>query len=350
MRLERTIIHVDMDCFYAAIEVREHPHLAGKPVAVGGSSSRRGVLTTANYEARRYGCRSAMSTFKALRLCPHLTVLPVRFELYRAESQRIRQIFEDFTGWIEPLSLDEAYLDVSHLRSGGASVAAEIRARIFEETRLTASAGIASNKFLAKVASDLNKPNGQLEIAPGEVEAFVRELPAAKIWGVGKRTAERLQSLGVRTCGDLQRWDLAGLTREFGKFGVDLYRLCRGQDERPVTPDRERKSLSNERTFAEDLEELGEALEKLEMIVEELALDWSERFRDRRIAKSFVKLKFSDFQTTTAECPARSLERGAYVGLLEQAWKRRGRRTVRLLGAGIRFAPVGMAEQLEFTV
>jgi DNA polymerase-4 len=346
----RTIIHVDMDCFYAAIEVREHPHLRGLPVAVGGRSSRRGVLTTANYEARKFGCRSAMPTFKALRLCPQLTVLPVRFELYRSESQRIREIFEGFTGLIEPLSLDEAYLDVTHLRSGGASVAAEIRARIFEETRLTASAGIGPNKFLAKVASDLNKPNGQFEIAPDEVDSFMTALPISKIWGVGKRTAERLQALGARTCGDLQGWGIATLTREFGKFGVELYHLCRGRDERLVTPDRERKSVSNERTFAEDLEELGEALEKLDVILEELAGDLRLRHGGRRIAKSFVKLKFSDFQTTSAECAARALEPGAYAALLEEAWARRGRRTVRLIGAGVRFVPMGAPEQLEFPV
>jgi DNA polymerase-4 len=350
MASRRTIIHIDMDCFYAAIEVREHPHLAGTPVAVGGRSTHRGVLTTANYEARKFGCRSAMPAYKALRLCPHLTILPVRFDLYRAESGRIREIYEDFTGLVEPLSLDEAYLDVSHLRSTGGHVASEIRVRIWERTRLTASAGIAPNKFLAKVASDLNKPNGQFELAVDQIPSFMAELPASKIWGVGERTAARLQALGVRTCGDLQRWELPALTREFGKFGVDLYHLCRGADDRAVVPDRERKSLSTERTYSEDVTELSEASERLESILEELIADHATGSADRRIVKSFVKLKFSDFQSTTAECPARSIEPAAYDRLLEEAWGRRGTRNIRLIGAGIRFAPPGMAEQLELNV
>ncbi len=347
----RTIIHIDMDCFYAAIEVRERPDLAGQPVAVGGRSSRRGVLTTANYEARRFGCRSAMPTFKALRLCPHLIVLPVRFDLYRAESRRIRELFEAFTGLIEPLSLDEAYLDVSHLRSRGRHVAAEIRARIREETGLAASAGIAPNKFLAKVASDWNKPDGQFEIREEEVVAFMAELPASRIWGVGKRTAERLHALGVRTCGDLQRWDLPALTREFGRFGVDLFRLCRGLDDRPVVPDRERKSLSVERTFPEDVESPDQGWERLEEILGELVADRDSAHADRRLVKSFVKLKFSDFRSTTAECPARAVSPDTYARLFEEAWSRREGRGVRLIGAGVRFAPAqGHAEQLELEV
>jgi len=350
MPAARTIVHIDMDCFYAAIEVREYPHLAGTPVAVGGRSTHRGVLTTANYEARKFGCRSAMPAFKALRLCPHLTILPVRFDLYRAESQRIQGIFEAFTGLIEPLSLDEAYLDVTHLRSRGGHVAAEIRARIFEETRLTASAGIAPNKFLAKVASDLNKPNGQYEVLEAEIPAFMQDLPATKIWGVGKRTAERLEALGVRTCGDLQCWKLPALTREFGKFGLDLYQLCRGQDDRLVLPDRERKSVSTERTFSEDVTSLHDGMEKLESILEELTADLASGHTDRRIAKSFVKLKFSDFRSTTAECAARSVEPDAYGRLLEEAWSRRGEQNVRLIGAGVRFASMCVAEQLELGV
>ncbi|MEM7010896.1 MAG: DNA polymerase IV, partial [Verrucomicrobiota bacterium] len=235
-----------MDCFYAAIEMREDPSLVGKPIAVGGGS-KRGVLTTANYEARKFGCRSAMPGWKARELCPQLIFLPVRFDLYREESRRIRQVFAQFTDLIEPLSLDEAYLDVSHLRSQGSSIAGEIRARIFENTQLTASAGIAPNKFLAKVASDWQKPNGQFEIGDDDVAEFVQQLPVRKIWGVGKRTAEKLERLGAKTCGDLQRWPLNDLTREFGKFGVGLYHLSRGQDDRQVNPDRERKSLVAER-------------------------------------------------------------------------------------------------------
>jgi len=335
----RKIVHIDMDCFYAAIEMREHPELAGLPIAVGGRSTSRGVLTTANYEARRYGCRSAMPTFKALRLCPKLVVLPVRFDLYREEARRIREIFAEFSELIEPLSLDEAYLDVSHLRSTGASVASEIRARIFEETNLTASAGIAPNKFLAKIASDWRKPNGQFELTEPEIPDFMKELPVGKIWGVGKRTAEKFEGLGVRTCGDLQRWQLPRLTQEFGKFGVALYRLCRGEDDREVNPDRERKSLSNERTFRENLESLDDCRDRLDGIYDELVEDYDSKCSERRIAKSFIKLKFNDFKTTTAECVMNALDRQVYDQLLEEAWSRREGRTVRLIGAGVRFVP-----------
>jgi DNA polymerase-4 len=348
MAAARTILHVDMDCFYAAIEVREHPHLAGTPVAVGGRSHRRGVLTTANYEARRFGCRSAMPTFQALRLCPQLTVLPVRFDLYREESRRVRGILEVFSGLIEPLSLDEAYVDVSHLRSRGGSVAAEIRARIREETGLTASAGVAPNKFLAKVASDWRKPDGQFELTEEDVPGFMETLPTSRIWGVGKRTADRLAARGVRTCGELQRWSLLDLTREFGKFGLDLHRLCRGQDDRPVVPDRERKSVSTERTFPEDVESLEEARAKLGDLLDELRGDLRSGHADRLIVKAFVKLRFSDFRSTTAEGPAREIVPGLHDRLLADAWERRGGCRVRLIGAGVRFAPRAAGpEQLE---
>ncbi len=339
-----------MDCFYAAIEMRENPDLAGKPVAVGGRASNRGVLTTANYEARKFGCRSAMPTYRAMQLCPKLIVLPVRFELYREESRRIRAIFEQFTPTVEPLSLDEAYLDVSHLNSKGASIAAEIRARILETTQLAASAGIAPNKFLAKIASDWNKPNGQFELGQADIPDFMKTLPVREIWGVGKRTAEKLERLGAKTCGDLQNRDLSTLTREFGKFGADLYQLCRGLDEREVRVDRERKSLSNERTFSRDLTTLEECRTTLDAILEELAADL-EKVSERRVAKSFIKLKFNDFQTTTAECAANSLRSEIYENLLSEAWERRKGRTVRLIGAGVRFVPLAVhGEQLELEI
>ena len=346
----RKIIHVDMDCFYAAIEMREHPELAGQPIAVGGRSSKRGVLTTANYEARKFGCRSAMPTYKALRLCPHLVVLPVRFDLYRDESTRIRTIFERFTSLIEPLSLDEAYLDVSHLNSKAANVAAEIRAQIFEETSLAASAGIAPNKFLAKIASDWRKPNGQFEVRTSDIGEFMKDLPVSEIWGVGQRTAEKLARFGAKTCGDLQNWDLTKLTREFGKFGIDLYQLSRGEDERSINTNRERKSLSSEHTYAEDLTSLEECGTRLERILDELKEDLG-KASERRIAKAFIKLKFNDFKTTTAECAAATVDLSIYESLLAEAWERRSGRTVRLLGAGVRFVPLGgPTEQLELAM
>lgn len=338
--MERKIVHVDMDCFYAAIEEREEPALRGKPVAVGGRSRERGVLTTANYEARKFGCRSAMPVFKAMQLCPYLILLPVRFELYQAESARIREILRRFTPVIEPLSLDEAYLDLSHLKSSPGLVAAEIRAQIWEDRGLRASAGVAPNKFLAKVASDWRKPNGQYEIRPEDVPEFMMDLPVRRIWGVGKRTAEKLEGLGVRTCGDLQRWELRRLTREFGKFGVDLFQLCRGEDERPVVPNRERKSLSNERTFAEDLERVEEGRTQLAVLLEELRAELAGPADERRVVKCFVKLKFHDFRTTTVECAGTGAEDWVFENLLEEGWNRGKGRRVRLLGAGVRFADV----------
>ncbi|MEY3897175.1 MAG: polymerase, partial [Verrucomicrobiota bacterium] len=244
-----------MDCFYAAIEERENPALRGKPVGVGGSE-RRGVLTTANYEARKFGCRSAMPVFKALALCPHLILVPVQFDLYRAVSSRIRAIFGRFTELIEPLSLDEAYLDVTHLQSSGAAIAREIRAQILEETGLTASAGISSNKLIAKIASDWHKPNGQKQVAEDEIPAFMAALPVGRIWGVGKKMREKLTALGIETCADLQQLDQIELSQRFGKWGIELWHLCRGIDDRAVTPDRTRKSVSSETTFSENIVDL----------------------------------------------------------------------------------------------
>lgn len=345
---ERKIIHVDMDCFYAAIELRERPELQGRPVAVGGSSG-RGVLTTCNYEARAFGCHSAMPAFKARALCPELILLPTNFELYRRESARIREIFAQFTDLIEPLSLDEAYLDVSHLDSEAATIAWEIRERIRLETRLTASAGIAPNKFLAKIASDWRKPDGQFEVRREEIDAFLTGLPVKKIWGVGKRTAQRLNEAGIHTCGDLRGHSEVALVRRFGKFGRSLYALCRGIDDRPVNPHRERKSLSNERTFRENLTELDEGLERLEELMLELQEDLAGRHDDREIRECVVKVKFEDFQVTSAQRAAETVEPGLMRDLLVEAWDRGGGRSVRLIGAGVRFRPLTDAtvEQLE---
>ena len=323
-----------MDCFYAAIEMRERPELAGKPVAVGGSN--RGVLTTCNYIAREYGCRSAMPAFKALELCPQLVLLPVRFELYRAESARVRAIFREFTEWIEPLSLDEAYLDVSHLQSEASSIAAEVRTRIREETGLTASAGIAPNKFLAKVASDWRKPDGQFEVTKETVDDFMKSLPVRKIWGVGKRTAERLNRLGIETCGDLQEWNEFDLHRHFGKFGSELFRLCRGIDDRRINPNRERKSVSNERTFRSNLLRVEEGQLRLEELIGELVEDLH-KHRDRAIREGFIKVKFEDFELTSAQQPMSRIDPEAFARLLDEAWSRGEGKSVRLIGAGVRF-------------
>lgn len=344
----RKIIHVDMDCFYAAIEIREQPELAGKPVAVGGSSG-RGVLTTCNYEAREFGCRSAMPAFKARDLCPDLILLPVRFGLYRKESARIRMIFSQFTDLIEPLSLDEAYLDVSHLRSEASTIAWEIRQRIRIETGLAASAGIAPNKFIAKIASDWRKPDGQFEVREEELHDFLTDLPVSKIWGVGKRTAARLHEAGMRTCGEVRERSEVELVQRFGKFGRSLYRLSRGIDDRPVNPNRERKSVSNERTFRENLTTVEEGLAELEKLIAELQEDLAGRHEDRTIRECVVKVKFEDFQITSAQRGGDHVDPEAFRELLAEAWERGGGKSVRLIGAGVRFRPLAgtEAEQLE---
>jgi DNA polymerase-4 len=343
----RKIIHIDMDCFYAAIEQRDDPTLRGKPVAVAGKD-RRSVLTTANYEARKYGCRSAMPVFKALELCPHLVLVPVRFDHYRAVSSRIRAIFGRFTELIEPLSLDEAYLDVSQLQSAAASVAREIRAQISEETRLTASAGISSNKLIAKIASDWNKPNGQFEVTAEEIPAFIAALPVRRLWGVGSKMAEKLAALGVTTCAELQRFDQVDLSRRFGKWGLELWELCRGIDERPVTPDRTRKSLSSELTFSENIQVLPALLPPLRGMLAGLAEDVATHHSDRVIRSLVVKLKFADFERTTAERAGHALEPAVFEELLGEAWKRGRNRSVRLLGVGVRFEDPREEQQLEF--
>jgi len=332
----RKIIHLDMDCFYAAVEMREHPELAGRPIAVGGGS-RRGVVTTCNYEARKFGIHSAMPGFQARERCAHLVFLPCRFDLYRAESAKIRAILRDYTPLVEPLSLDEAYLDVTAGDRYAWDMAKEIRARIFSETKLTASAGIAPNKMLAKIASDWRKPNGQFAITPDQVESFLRDLPVRKIWGIGPKSAERFAQEGIKTCGDLQKLPLAELARRHGKWGHELYRLCRGDDDRAVEPDRVRKSLSNERTYGENLTTLQACREALEELVRELQEELRLKAGDRIVRKAVVKVKFADFTRTTRECVSANPDMETYQSLLAEAWARR-HQPVRLLGAGVRFA------------
>ncbi|HEX7262224.1 MAG TPA: DNA polymerase IV, partial [Luteolibacter sp.] len=319
----------------------------GKPMGVSGSD-RRSVLTTANYEARKYGCRSAMPVFKALELYPQLILVPVRFDLYRAVSSQIRAIFGRFTDLIEPLSLDEAYLDVSHLQSSGAAIAREIRAQIFEETGLTASAGISSNKLIAKIASDWHKPNGQKDVPAEEIPAFVAALPVGRIWGVGKKMREKLTALGIETCADLQRLDQIELSRRFGKWGIELWHLCRGIDDRPVTPDRTRKSVSSETTFGENIRVFPALIPPMRGMLEGLAEDLAKSHADRVIRSLVVKMKFADFHRTTAERAGHLVDPIIFEELLTEAWKRGNNRAVRLLGVGVRFEDPKEEEQLEF--
>jgi DNA polymerase-4 len=342
----RKIIHVDMDCFYAAVEERERPELRGRAVGVGGAREGRGVLTTCNYEARKYGVHSAMPTFQALAKCPHLVVVPTRFDLYRAESARIRAIFQEYTALVEPLSLDEAYLDVSHLERPATEIAREIRDRIFQLTALTASAGIAPNKMLAKIASDFRKPNGQHTVRPEAVDAFMQTLPVRKIPGIGGVMAQRLAELGVETCGQLQAFAADDLARRFGKFGLEVYQRCRGLDERAVEAHRERKSLSNERTFNSNLSKLADCQARLEDLFSELCEELTAKAADRPISKVFVKLRFADFSRTTVERGGEAPDLEQYRLLLAEGWQRRepAKRSVRLLGVGVRFAPAEESE------
>jgi len=326
-----------MDCFYAAIEVRDRPSLRGKPVGVGGARDRRGVLTTCNYEARKFGVRSAMPTFMALQRCPNLIVVPTRFDVYRREAAVIRGVLYRFTPLIEPLSLDEAYLDVTAHPNAPAALAHEIRSTIFRKTKLTSSAGIGPNKLIAKIASEINKPNGQCEVKPEEIGDFMKDLPVRKIWGIGEKSERKLEELGVKTCGELQRFSRSELVDLFGKFGLDLYDLCRGIDVRPVEPDRPRKSLSTEETFAADLTTLEECEEKLEELFQDLMADLAQKESTREITKIFVKLKFDDFTRTTAERAGLTPALQDFRLLLAEAFARAGK-PVRLIGLGVRFA------------
>ena len=333
----RAIIHLDMDCFYAAIEVRDRPSLRGKPVGVGGARDRRGVLTTCNYEARKFGVRSAMPTFMAMQRCPDLIVLPTRFDVYRREAAVIRGILHRFTSLIEPLSLDEAYLDVTEHPGAPGPLAQVIRGTIFRKTKLTSSAGIGPNKLIAKIASEINKPNGQFEVMPEQVPEFMEKLPVRKIWGIGEKSERKLEELSVKTCGELQRFSRPELVDLFGKFGLDLYNLCRGIDDRPVEPDRPRKSLSTEETFAVDLTTLEQCEEKLEELFQDLMADLAQKESTREVTKIFVKLKFNDFTRTTAERVDLAPTLEDFRSLLAEAFARTGK-PVRLIGVGVRFA------------
>jgi len=295
----RKIIHVDMDAFYASVEQRDDPSLRGRPVAVG-HGARRGVVAAASYEARAFGVRSALPSVTALRQCPDLVFVPPRFEVYRAVSAQIHAIFAEFTDLIEPLALDEAYLDVTANRAGLDTAwltAKAIRARILEETGLSASAGVSYNKFLAKLASGQRKPNGQFAIQPHEGEAFVEALPVAKFHGVGPATAAKMHALGVQTGADLKALSLGELQARFGKSGGWYFGIARGVDERAVNPSRERKSSGSETTFDADLTDP----DRIKAGVLAMANDvwvWCEK-TGRRGRTVTVKVKWADFQNTT---------------------------------------------------
>lgn len=344
----RKIIHLDADCFFAAIEMRDDPSLVNRPIAVGGRSESRGVISTCNYEARRFGVRSAMPTSHAKRLCPDLLVLPHRMDAYREASLQMRSIFYEYTELIEPLSLDEAFLDVSdsEFHQGSATlIAREIRARIHKEIGITVSAGIAPNKFLAKIASDWNKPNGQFVITPEKVSEFVAQLPVKKIYGVGKAMTNKLAELNIFNCSDLHKFSVFELTQRFGQMGTRLYHLSRGVDERQVNADRRRKSLSVENTFAQDLPGLAQCQNEIPALCQQLAIRLRRVDDDYQIVKLLVKLKFSDFSTTTIERSASTVSLSELQSLCAEAYERKAM-PVRLIGVGVRFIDLREGKEL----
>ena len=295
----RKILHVDMDAFYASVEQRDDPALRGRPVAVGGAGG-RGVVAAASYEARAFGVRSAMPSARAQRLCPGLVFVPPRFEVYRAVSREVRDVFFEYTPLVEPLSLDEAYLDVTANLKGiptAARTATEIRAEILGRTGLTASAGVSYNKFLAKLASGRRKPNGQFVITPEMGPAFVEDLPASRFHGVGPATAAKMERLGIHTGRDLRERPLAFLQEHFGKAGAHFHAVARGEDDRPVRPDRPRKSAGSETTYPRDLGTAEEVEAGVEALADEV-WGWCERTGafGRTVT---VKLRYADFRTLT---------------------------------------------------
>jgi DNA polymerase IV len=345
----RKIIHIDMDCFYAAIEMRDYPSLANVPIAVGGSPDRRGVISTCNYYARQFGVRSAMAAGYALKLCPDLVIQPTRMSVYREESEFIRDIFSEYSDKIEPLSLDEAYLDVTGSAHHGGSaswIAEAIRARIYEARQLTASAGIAPNKSLAKIASDWHKPNGQMVITPEKITGFMLMLPVKKLFGVGPVMASRLQAMGIQTCGELQQISKIILAKQFGSMGERLYDLSRGIDHREVESMRIRKSISVEETYVSDLNNMNSCLAEIPDLLKRLEARIQKAGDIPSIHNLFVKLKFNDFQQTTVERLAHQIDLDLIHQLLEEGWARK-KLPVRLLGLGVRLIETEASDSLH---
>jgi DNA polymerase-4 len=300
------ILHVDMDCFYAAIETRDDPALVGRPVIVGGTAEGRGVVAAANYEARKFGVHSAMASVTAHRRCPHAVVIRPRIGYYAEVSQQIREIFEQFTPIIEPLSLDEAFLDATGSESlfgPAAEIGRQIKGRTRDELRLVASVGVAPNKFLAKIASDLQKPDGFVVVEPGDVQAFLDPLPVGRIWGVGKVTGKVFERLGIRTIGQLRNLSLETLREYFGTSAEHYWQLARGIDKRPVVPDREAKSISYETTFAEDIADFDVLRAWLVDLVEQVARRL--RQHDLRGRTVDLKVRFADFTTISRSATLR---------------------------------------------
>ncbi len=354
----RKIIHCDCDCFYAAVEIRDNPLLCGLPIAVGGAPNSRGVIATCSYEARQYGVRSAMSSARAAQLCPDLVFIKPNIAKYQMVSQAIHGIFKQYTDLIEPLSLDEAYLDVTDAPfcSGSATLMAEeIRTKISRQLGITISAGVAPNKFLAKVASDWNKPDGLFVVRPEEIGSFVERLNVSKINGVGKVTQSKLNQMGVDTCGDLQAFSEAELTQAFGQYGKRLFSVARGVDNRPIQTHRKRKSISVEHTYSKDLVSVDLITGCVPVLMSELRLRCERKLaQGRQVVKRFVKVKFYDFTQTTLEHKIDNIDEDwdsnrVYSSLLEAAWARE-KKAVRLLGVGVRLGDGEVVESRQLSL
>lgn len=345
----RKVIHIDMDAFYASVEQRDNPELRGKPVAVG-HGAKRGVVAAASYEARKFGVRSAMPSITAQRQCASLIFVPPRFEVYRAVSLQIRQIFADYTPLIEPLSLDEAYLDVTENLRGiptAVAVATEIRRRILDETSLTASGGISYNKFLAKLASDHRKPNDQFVITPDQGAGFVENLAVGKFHGIGPVTAEKMKGLGILTGADLRSKSVEFLSAHFGKSGPWYYAISRGEDDRPVRPGRERKSSGSETTFAADLTEASDIEREVLGQADEV---WAWCAKANAFGRTVtVKIKYTDFQqatrsrSLTSPVASQSILHEVTLGLVRSVLP--AKKGIRLVGVSVsNFKPVASAQ------
>lgn len=335
--------HLDMDCFYASIEMREYPHLRHKPLAIGGSE-RRGVVTTCNYVARRFGVRSAMSGFEARQLCPEIVFLPVRFQLYREVSKQLRELLQDFSksefamsSEIEMASVDEGYFEIDAEENEALLIATRLRQRIEKELGVTASLGLAPNKMLSKIISSRNKPNKHCLLRFGDVDNFIAGLPVSAIPGVGPKASARLEARGIHSCHDLQKLSLDELFSSFGPtWGWALYEKCRGRDERRLQSRRERKSLSCERTLNEDLNTQEELQFQLKSLWKEFQKRYESATSKKLMAKCYVTLRFSDFQRTTKECAANEIKYEVFESLALEALDR-SRKGVRLVGMGIRY-------------
>ncbi|SHO58477.1 DNA polymerase IV [Vibrio quintilis] len=350
----RKIIHIDMDCFFAAVEMRDFPQYTGMPLAVGGSQKQRGVISTCNYEARRFGVRSAMPTAQAFKLCPNLTLVPGRMQVYRDVSRQIHAIFQRYTGLIEPLSLDEAYLDVSSATQcqGSATLIAEsIRADISRELNLTASAGVAPVKFLAKVASDINKPDGLYVITPDRMQQVINDLPLEKIPGVGRVSLNRLNRAGLYCCADVRAMDYRQLLLDFGRLGASLWKKSHGIDEREVMPERERKSVGVERTLSVNIKTYRECWDLIEsQLYPELKKRYQALDGQREIIKQGIKIKFADFQQTTIEHIHQELSLKDFEGLLQRIIERQQGREIRLVGLHLMLRPEDESGQLSLSI